>query len=295
MNTIFIAERPTQILTALALIEDLGLSGDVQILVADCFADASSVVIRFSEYESRVSFRLVATYGEAIDIAAAELPAHLFIHWDVGFGTQRRLKRLHRQNKGSRISLFEEGVGTYRQDIYPAIKKLIFRLIGLPVNIGGSKYVDDIYVYDKKKYVSSALVRPRFVKQIEPSLASFIEAREAQLISIFSARDLIKSLEESSSSVCTIYLSSWNFKELDLEELFPKNGVRVLKLHPHCQTRVLRDDILVAPRSLPAELLVMIASRIFDVVTVYHSGSSLPLYINFENVALINLKNFKDI
>jgi hypothetical protein len=293
VKTIFVTERPTQIITAIALCENLELSEEVQILVADRFKDASTIVGRFSESESRFSFRLVASYDEAIEIAGSELPAHIFIHWDMGFGTQRRLRSLRRRNKGNRISVFEEGVGTYRQDIYPPIKKLIFRFLGFPVNIGGSRYISDIYVYDREKYLSNALVRPRDVNQIEPGLDGIVAARQAQFVSIFSAEELIESLEGSDRGVCTIYLSDFNFKDSDLKGLFPERGVRVLKLHPHCQARVLRNDILVAPTSLPAELLIMIASRIFNSVIVYHAGSSTAMYIHQDNVKFQDIRLLK--
>lgn len=284
MKTIFVTERPTQIITALALCDNLDLKEEVQIIVANRFDDASKIVRRLSDTETRLNFRLVSNYDDAIEIAAGEQPTHLFIHWDVGFGTQKRLRRLKQNNTGLRISIFEEGIGTYRQDIYPPLKKLIFKMLGLPVNVGGSRYINDIYVYDREKYISNARVQPRDVIQINPRLVDVIAEKEAQLVFIFSGQELIEALEASDRSVCTIYLSDWHFKETDLEGLVPNRGARVLKLHPHCKAHLSKNDILIAPNSLPAELLVMVASRLFEFVIIYHHGSSVPLYISPRNV-----------
>lgn len=288
MKVIFVTERPTQIITALALCESFGAHWQVQIIVANCFYDAPTIVGRLSETEGGLNIRLAATYDEAIKIVESELPAHLFIHWDVGLGTQRRLQRLMRANQGQKISVFEEGIGTYRQDIYPPLKKRIFRLLGLPVNVGGSKYVDDIYVYDREEYVGSALVRPQNVVQIYPQLCEMLAKREAQFAYIFSCQWLFELLKASNDVLCTIYLSNWNFSESDLVGRLPENGVKVLKLHPHCQVCVKSKSIIVAPNSLPAELLVMSASRIFDVVVVHHKNSSVPRYVKNKNVKFIN-------
>jgi hypothetical protein len=290
VKTIFITERPTQIITAIAICEQLKLVNNIQIIVANCFSDASNIVDRFSKTERQITFRLHPTYEAALNVAINELPAHIFIHWDVGFGTQRRLRRLIKKNKGEKISVFEEGIGTYRQDIYKPLKKVIFNLLGLPVNVGGSRHISDIYVYNKEKYVQNAISRPETIYEISSSLQDMFARRIDQLLYVFSSEDFVASLEKNSNDRCTIYLASWEFDESELSELQIDDGIKILKLHPHCKTEPHLEDFLIAPKSLPAELLIIFANRVFKHLLIHHNGSSVPLYINAPNIVFKNLR-----
>lgn len=291
MSTIFIIERPTQIITAITILEQLRIKNEGLIIAVNRFNDAKNIVDRFNEVEKTWSFELTENYQKAINQAAKKLPAHLFIHWDVGFRMQNHLRQLRKLNKNNKISVFEEGIGTYRQDIYPPLKKRIFRLLKLPTNIGGSKYIDDVYIYDKKRYISNAHTHPKETIEIYRSLETTIRERHRTLNYIFSSENFIRQLSEKHCRDCQIYLSNWNFSNQELTRFSSKGGIKVLKLHPHCETDYFSEDVLIAPKSLPAELLISAASQLFRNVTVYHKGSSVPLYIKSKNVKFVIATN----
>lgn len=295
MKTIFITERPTQIITALAICEQLISSSEILIIVSNCYSDATGIVHRLKEAEPQISFNLTENYEMAIEYAAKQLPAHLFIHWDVGFGTQKRLRRLRKINADEKISVFEEGIGTYRHDIYTPLKRKVFQILGLPTNIGGSKYIDEIYVYDKYKYITNAKKLPNEIVAITNSLESFIYSKQNKLNHVFSDQGFTNELEKSLGDDCYIYLSNWNFDFTDLYEFAQENGLKILKLHPFCKMEIETNNFLVAPKSLPAEILISMASRLFNTITVYHQGSSVPIYISAKNVKFkqINLSHDK--
>jgi hypothetical protein len=289
MKTVFITERPTQIITSLILIEQLGLTKHTQIIAANRFTDAKSIINNLSRVSPEIEFLLTEDYDGAISAAQDQLPARLFMHWDVGFGTQRRLRKIAALNNNLPISIFEEGIGTYRQDIYTQPKRAIFRFLNLPTNVGGSKYTGEIFVFDKNKYISTATKSPPSINQIAEQYADFLMKHEHQFLDIFSGTELIKRLSDSRKRLCTIYLSDWKFKESDLNSI-PKDDTEfVVKLHPHCKDNPILRSMEIAPRSLPAELLIISASKIFDRVNVYHKNSSAVIHIDKENITEINI------
>lgn len=292
MKTFFIVERPTQIITALAILDQLKNNQRVEILVANCFDDAVGVVSRLREFFSNINFKLVPSYPEAVSYLEHEQVSNLFIHWDVGFRTQKKLSQLRRRN--IQISIFEEGIGTYRNNIYAPFKKYIFSLLGLPINVGGSKYVDEIYVYDKERYEAEIQKKPPHVYQIKTGLFDFLLQKKCQFLKIFSSTDFVNSvikLSSHSPGLCSIYLSSWDYGDLINRSVEETHGAKILKLHPFNKTEIDGVDILVSPRSLPAELLIAVASSYFESVNVYHLGSSVVMYVTAANVNFINIGN----
>lgn len=290
MKTFFIVERPTQIITALAILDQLKKDRRVEILVANCFDDAGGVVNRLAEVATNANFKLVPSYADAINNLEHEEVGSLFIHWDVGFKTQKKLSLLRKRNV--RISVFEEGIGTYRKNIYPPFKKFVFSLFGLPINVGGSKYIEDIYVYDKERYEAEIQKKPPRIYQIETGLFDFLIQRRHQFLEIFSGADFINSvinLSAHSPGLCSIYLSSWEYGNLIRRSIEETRGAKILKLHPFNKTEVDGADLLVSPRSLPAELLIAVVSSYFESVNVYHLGSSVEMYVSAANVNFINI------
>lgn len=293
MKHIFICERPTQIITALEVCNQLADKDETEILVAERFDDAQGIVERFSKMYPAVNFTLKVNYTDAINFMFSKLPASVYIHWDMGFRTQFWLARA-RSVAGTRISVFEEGIGTYRQDIYPSLKRKIFCLFRIPVNIGGSKHIDEIFVYNKSVYSKVSYKKPLKVTSINRSLAESVLLRENELIEVFGATRFLCSIKEQMSNRCNILLSNWNFSATDLALIYKTSDTNIVKFHPHCEERVLGHDLLNAPRSMPAELLLLILSRLFPLVFVYHYGSSVEKYIKEKNITFIDMsKNEK--
>jgi len=109
MKYIFITERPTQIITAVLLCKSINLTDNIQIFIANCFENAPEISNRFSEHIPAITFKLVNSYTTAIEIAESELPAHLFIHWDVGVGTQKWLSRLKKKINNVKYLFLKKG------------------------------------------------------------------------------------------------------------------------------------------------------------------------------------------
>lgn len=284
MTATFITERPTQIVTALAIIKQKNFGEKIFIIIVDEFAHAKKIKESFSLYYTNINFIFVDNYSNAIAKAKEALPSDLYIHWDVGFRTQKWLKEIKKLNKSKSISVFEEGIGTYSQEIYSKLKKMIFKHLSLPTNIGASKYIEEIFVYDKNKYIQAAERKPKKITEINYKLEEFLTLNINTFIKIFHAEKLIDTIMSQGNRKCVIYLSNWNFKKCDLN-IIPKNiGPIILKLHPHCKETFDNKDFINVPAEIPAEILLIIALKKFSKAYVYHKNSSIELYIKSEKV-----------
>lgn len=289
MNVAFIVERPLQILIALAIVEQLHdrKSKNVIFMIADSFHDAEGIYHRINaSYGDEIEFRYFSSYSGAIEHSVVSKFDELFIHWDVGFGTQFRLRRILRNNPNLVINTFEEGVGSYRSDIYKGVKKFLLNALGFPMNTGGSKYTNSMYVYRVKEYFEKVKRPARNVIGIKRNLSALLDLHREKLISVFDPSDFLSQIEMKGDGQCLIYMSNWNFKAEDLDVYSSFSGVKLLKLHPHIKNMPVGrvGDFLVVPNSMPAELLIGRACSIFDDVSVFHKGSSALMYIESDNL-----------
>lgn len=284
----FVAERPLQIINAISICEQLKLAGDVDILVANSFADAPGITERLSQAFGLYNFHSFPDYHSAISHHLTKSYDELFLHWDVGFGTSKKLRDIKRRHPKLRISVYEEGVGTYRDDIYHGLKREIFRALGLPINVGGSKYTDRIFVYNPEEYFRSTPKWPRQVISIDKTVEEFIRQNYWKFSSVFDPDHFLAGVSPALAEDCVIYLSGWDFEEHDADMHFSESSFNILKLHPHCRLEVTPTAAAVAPNSLPAELLIYVAAERFANVKVIHKGSSTSRYVTSENVTFVD-------
>lgn len=287
-RSVFVVERPLQIIHSIELFNQLGLT-NVDFFIADTFHDAAGIAKRLSACFSTLNVELFPTYHDAISAVSNIMYDNLFIHWDVGFGTDKILRRLKNRNPALSISVFEEGVGTYRTDIYPAIKRFIFRIIKLPINVGGSMYVDRIFVHNVNEYIKTSISHPPSVIKINNTLPKSIQYHFSIYLSIFDPDNFISSIGDKIFKRCYIYLSGWSYDDADLPHYYGSGDLNIIKLHPYCKFSASPDRFIVAPAGIPAELIILAAAKQCETVTVLHHGSSSSRYIDSDNVTFLEL------
>lgn len=287
---LFIVARPLQIITALSICQQFQ-PDEVEFLVVDWFSEAAEITKRLKLVFSTYKFQLMPDYRSAIQKVETSNSSDLFLHWDVGFQTNMFLAKIKKTHPKLKLSIFEEGIGTYRSDIYPPIKRWLFNAFGLPTTIGGSKFTERVLVYDKEKYIDSIVASKKLeVVELCDSPGRMYEKNKIDMNYIFDASSFLESIEKTKRARCVIYLSNWNYQELEGEEYFSEQTTNILKLHPHCAQEVNETNALLAPRGLPAELIVFNALKSHELVTVFHKGSSVHLYTQAENVVFINVE-----
>lgn len=285
----FVVARPLQIITAISICQQVA-ARNVDFIVVGWFTDSEMITERLKVAYPHFHFHLESDYKSAIRKVRSIKYTELFLHWDVGFQTNIFIAQLMTFNPNARLSIFEEGIGTYRTDIYPPVKRRLFKWIGLPTNIGGSKFTSRIYLYDKKKYEQDAGInRPRDVLQMHNSPLQFYEGNRTEMHYVFDPNSFLERIADAERGGCVIYLSNWNYKEREEMGYFEEGSTNVLKLHPYCAYEVIHDfGGMLAPRGLPAELLIYSAINNYDSVTVVHKNSSVQLYATDDKVKFIN-------
>ncbi len=147
----FIITKPFQLMIVLALFDQLPTEVKKELLIVNYFTDAEQVSIRLAKVISKeckvIFFR---NDLEAFKMACNKKYNKLFMDSDVGFSRNLTLINLKVRSRRTVLAVYEEGLGTYRDDLYLGIKKIILKALGCGVNFGGNFLTRELYVYKIK-------------------------------------------------------------------------------------------------------------------------------------------------
>lgn len=283
----FVVTKPLQLMVVLTLIQQLEANCRQDILIVHDFAGAKSVHERMKSLCGE-NCRVFCFSNEqlAYKFATAAGYAKLFIDSDVGFQKNLTILKMFFAAPSTRIAVYEEGLGSYRSDLYAGFKKTFLRAMGCGVFFGGNWRTDEIYLYQPEQCRTE--ISAEKIK-IRTSISALLATEWDFLAAIFGASDYIQDISRhaSASKECVIYLTSWTI-DLDKVAMMVAPGRRVLvKPHPHIKEIVTKDwpsQFDVAPGTIPAEMIISSAARIFEHVSVLHHGSSVDRYLQLKNV-----------
>lgn len=282
----FIVTKPQELLVAMAILEQLKSNNNICIfLFVNCFFGADIVFQRLTEarglWDSALYFE---SYNDVLKHCERSSYDEISFDGDVGFKRNIQLLRLKFFSPHSILTVYEEGLGVYRNNFYFGLKKFIFKFLGVGINFGGHWLSSKIYLFEPEDYLSSVEQPSREVVEIDCSIINLFVKKNSLLSDIFGLGKLNKifsSLENSER--CDIYLTNWSVDSEFLLNLEGRNSFRILKLHP----RLPKDGFVskespffVCPQSIPAELLILTAMAHFNDVVVIHHGSSAARYLN---------------
>src|SRR5690606_35901220 len=114
---------------ALSVINQLNIRTKAYLVIVDSFFNARSVYERMKSTDwefSGLSFEFFVSRSEAHQFVRMHKVNNIFIDADVGVRKYFDLLRMKLNNRLLSINVYEEGIGTYRTDLYPGVKKLIF-------------------------------------------------------------------------------------------------------------------------------------------------------------------------
>lgn len=276
----------------LLIMEQLPEGGAKELIIVDAFFDSAAI----SEKLKRITWlnanvEYFSTYSLAYKYASRAKFDFLFIDSDVGIVKFFKLFYFKIKNLTSPIFVYEEGVGTYRRDLYVGIKKSILPLFGVGVYFGGSIFTKGIFVLDEEEYKEKF---PKFrgdIVKIKRNIADLIATRADDLYYIFELSGLnLSDRYGSAREQCLVYLTDWdvNFRVLKMIRAF--NGAAILKLHPHIKSfnKDYFFDFFIIKNSVPAEMVIMLAVNYFNRVFVIHHGSSVERYVKYANVSFVH-------
>tara|TARA_Y100001001_G_scaffold138884_2_gene141360 strand:+ start:2101 stop:3027 length:927 start_codon:yes stop_codon:yes gene_type:complete len=294
---VFIVTKPLQILVATAIKDQLPGDSYFVLVVIDGFSLSQKVSnnIRGSElgWDSVVWGRTKAEVGSVV---AKLKPTNVFIDSDIGLKNLIYLAKLKICAGLPSLFVYEEGVGTYRSDLYLGLKRTIFQVFGIGVNFGGSAFSDGIYVYDDEAYASVDGRVSKSCTRIKKTISCILRENLLVLERIFESRSFFESVKVK-NEVCHVYLSSWKVDEAAVELLAKKDGDRYMKTHPHIKSSDYSDlnsELVVIPSHLPAEIVLGFFVNCYKRVFVYHHGSSVCRYMPESSVLKYNLIDSND-
>lgn len=288
----FIATKPLQILIATAIKSQMSPEKNFVLAVVDGFSSSKIVADNISESELGWKSVIWAKSKEKLLPAIKDVaPDKVFVDSDVGIRNLIYLIKLKLRTNLTSMFVYEEGVGTYRSDLYLGVKRMVLQALGVGVNFGGSAIVDGIYLYDPKNYAALSGKISKSIIPIEKNVASIVATDPLIWANLFEAGFFVDSLK-SKSTVCHIYMSSWNVDERAIAFVSSKSGDKYMKLHPHLKSSDFRDldeGVRVVPSQMPAELVLGLLASIYEKVFVYHHGSSVIRYVNEADVIIFYL------
>ena len=285
----FIITKPLQLMVVMAIIEQLPDEISKELIVIDAFFGAKKIAEKLTtsnpKWQRTVFFE---NPSAAFRHCRERRYDSVFLDSDVGFRKNIDLMRLKLSTPKTRIAVYEEGLGSYRQDIYHGAKRGIFALMGVGVYFGGNWLTKEIYLFRPNEYINNFLEKTADVIHIKTFISQLIIKYKTEFDELFELAELKSDLARASSNnVCDIYLTSWSWDGETMKRLMQCDSCRVVKFHPHMKGILVSSehqfDVSVSPE-IPAEILITIASKIFKNVRVLHHGSSVVRYLNLINV-----------
>jgi hypothetical protein len=279
----FLISKPLQLIVALCIAQQETFELKPLFVIVDLFNGASDVAARLSsEFTDLQEPKYFATRKMALKFLQEQQCDHLFVDSDVGLKNFLVLALFKTKKPNISINVYEEGLGTYRTDLYFGIKKRLYDLIGIGVFFGACRFVNEVYVFCTEEYSAKIPQYGFKTRKIRGNLTQYLIANRAAFKRIFNFDEIKPSSPEISS--CSVYLSSWNVDEDFLYYFNTLDGDLFIKPHPHIRDNLKFERAQSINARVPAELLVLDLIEKYNFVQVYDNNSSARRYINNENI-----------
>lgn len=291
-SIVFVITKPLQLIVSLAILAGTRSARRTELYVIDSFAGAREICDRLLRINGGAKISFFLSHAEAYKAVEVGGFDEIFIDSDVGWKNFYRLRRLKCSFKKTKINVYEEGVGSYRDDLYSPLRQTIFGLLGVAWHFGGCRYTDNIYLFESDRYVKKFPKAREKSVQISESFISFLRANLDELKFIFNGGRVADKCIGHSFDECTVYLTDWKLREAGISYLYSSHGLKIIKPHPHIKDIPVPADCLVADAWIPAEILLFELLERFKKITVLHHGSSSAHYLHAERIQFVQIPIF---
>lgn len=285
---VFLVNNTQQLLFSLSIIDQEDCCNISSVAITGVFKGAQRAFERVSS--EKIFSNIEFLYFENRMAAFRELfksnADRVYLDSDVSFKNYMLLSRLKWNNKSISIVVFEDGVGTYRTDLYKGLKRSAFNLMGVGTYMGGSPYTTSIYVTDPQRYLQKFKTVKKQVIKIQKNPYQMIVANIKEWNNVFDdALDVNRS-----SNTAKLYLSAWSIDVTKMKSFFSSIGDKYIKLHPRLQgSAISYQGVRSIGHGSPAELIIAKLLAVYEKVDVYHHGSSVELYVDDPRVKFIKI------
>lgn len=287
-DTIFIVSQPLQILVALSIIKQLGIDQRSYLAIVGTFYNARLVYERLATANwelSPLSIKFFESHKDANKFIIKSRASNLFTDGDVSVKKYLELQSIKLRRKSITINVYEEGLGTYRTDLYSGLKKRILNLLGVGTNYGGCILTDSLYLFNPDLYKNTFPKSQVKLVQIAMRPVDIISSYFDSLSFIFDHSPISRGSED----VCHVYLSSWGVDYDFLKEFSKLRGDKYIKLHPRAKAIRGENYGVMVSRTPPAEMVLLDMMGKYKTVNVYHHGSSVEKYFSEKNVVFLKV------
>ncbi len=218
-------------------------------------------------------------------------PTKTYIDGDIGTRLALYLAYFKLISRTKQIYVYEEGIGTYRNDIYvPSYKTKIFDVLGISTVFGGSWFCNGVYVFEPKEYAERIKIKKKnfSILKITKSMKSYCEENVAYLNKIYN----FDPASVGEGNKCFIYISDWSFDSRFIDIADRVYDKKLVKLHPNIKNSLGLEGALgfeVVENKVPAEILINALSKSYSQVQVLHHGSSVAHYMKYDNVSYLKV------
>ena len=281
-RVVFLISKLLQLMIALCIVRKIKCVDKQVFIILDAFSGASSMANKMlSEFGGCQQTFFLGSRNNAFKFIAENKFKHLFVDSDVGVRNFFLLALLRFNNPDLAFHVYEEGVGTYRDDLYQGLKKQILHMLGVGVFFGSCCFVKDIYVFDVDEYSSKISLNKKKVKRIEGNLSTFLRFNNNELKRLFTFKGVNF---EGRAVNCCVYLTDWQICEDLIIKMADFDGDAFLKIHPHVRGVKSYKSVSIIESSIPAELVLMDLMLCYEKVFVFDHHSSVRRYISGKNL-----------
>lgn len=195
--------------------------------------------------------------------------------------------------KNLNITVYEEGIGSYRKKQYKprrrilgALYLLYLELLGYKNRRGGNKHTKNIIVYYPIFYKTYLNENKKNILSFKKDFIEHIQS--CRELDIFNLNINLTCL---TNKTVILYFSSW---EIDMEDItlirnIP-HDISIIKLHPHRKTSHISPDFdITIVDAIPAELLILKIIKFAKHLTIVSKYSTSVIYfLSDPKITIIN-------
>lgn len=282
----FVVAKPLQFFVVRSIMKQI--SGDSVILLVGKFQKSGDffdfIKSSFFDFREVLYFNSIR---EAIFYSIKNKVHRLYLPSDVGFIRGVELFLLKLTTPKVCISIYEEGWGFYRKDLYKGIKKILLDKMGFGVHFGGNVFTKNVLVYNVKRY-QDFFFGIKNIRLIEMNLAKTILSEVSLYDSWYSHEYL--NFFTSTRKLDIVFFTEYEtsddlIKQIQLFEKITKNNNCVYyKLHPRNYANKLDEYIdkkyLKYPEHVPVEYFLLKLLSMGIEINAYHYHSSIAFYLD---------------
>lgn len=282
----FVVTKPIQYINVL----NIESSNEKKLLIVNSFAGFESLcshIMKTSSYWSQVI--CFESLNEAFEWLLNNRRNIQTLYIDSDINHWREFFLLRKSN----ITVYEEGVGTYRHKQYKPRRKILgniylflLGIAGFKNRRGGNRYTKSLIVYFPEFYKQYLNERVKNVLAFRKPFVKHLYECESQ--NIFGLNLDFSSLQ---AKVVGLYLTSWKVEDLEITRINQLVcDVKIIKPHPHIRNIDIPNNFdIVISAHFPAELVILqLVKVVSELIIVSQFSSSAIYFINEPKIKIVN-------